>query len=155
MFEYNSRLVDTLWNVTIIIAIVAAIAFFIVVYASGKPHLRQLKSSCDTIILICMLTTVITAGIATLNRAPTINMNQLDSQIHVDGAKITIDPLPEGYEYNFFSKFNKPNATKSNIFRFKQDEFYGTTRLVAENGSEFKLNDEDTKFLKERGAKNG
>ena len=102
-----------------------------------------------------MLTAVITAGIATLNRVPTVNMNQLDSQIHVDGAKITIDPLPEGYEYNFFSKFYTPSEKKSNIFRFEQDEFYGTTRLIAENGSEFKLSDEDTKFLKERGAKNG
>ena len=102
-----------------------------------------------------MLTAVITAGIATLNRIPIVNMNQLDSQIHVDGAKITIDPLPEGYEYNFFSKFYTPSEKKSNIFRFEQDEFYGTTRLIAENGSEFKLSDEDIKFLKERGAKNG
>lgn len=103
-----------------------------------------------------MLTAVITAGIATLNRVPTVNMNQLDSRRwRVDGAKITIDPLPEGYEYNFFSKFYTPSAKKSNIFRFEQDEFYGTTRLIAENGSEFKLSDEDTKFLKERGAKNG
>ena len=155
MFEYNSRLVDTLWDVTTIIAIVSAIAFFIIVYASGKPHLGRLKSICDTIILICMLTTVITAGVATVNRIPTVNMNQLDSQIHVDGAKITIDPLPEGYEYNFFSKFYTPSEKKSNIFRFEQDEFYGTTRLIAENGSEFKLSDDDTKFLKERGAKNG
>lgn len=155
MFEYNSRLVDTLWDVTTIIAIVSAIAFFIIVYASGKPHLRQLKSICDTVVLVCLLIGTILAGTATLNRVPIVNMNQLDSQIHVDGAKITIDPLPEGYGYNFFSKFYTPSATKSNIFRFEQDEFYGTTRLIAENGSEFKLSDEDTKFLKERGAKNG
>lgn len=155
MFEYNSRLVDTLWNITTVLAIVVAITFFVTVYASGKPHLRQLSSICNTINLICFLITPIPAGIATLNRIPIVNMNQLDSQIHVDGAKITIDPLPEGYEYNFFSKFYMPSEKKSNIFRFEQDEFYGTTRLIAENGSEFKLSDEDIKFLKERGAKNG
>lgn len=155
MFEYNSRLVDTLWDVTTIIAIVTTITFFVAVYASGKPHLGRLKSSCDTITLVCLLIATIPSGIATLNRVPTVNMSQLDSQIHVNGAKITIDPLPEGYEYNFFSKFYTPSAKKSNIFRFEQDEFYGTTRLIAENGSEFKLSDEDIKFLKERGAKNG
>lgn len=155
MFEYNSRLVDTLWDVTIIIAVVTAITFCAAIYASRKPHLGRLKSICDTTISVCLLITTIPAGIATLNRIPTVNMNQLDSQIHVNGAKITIDPLPEGYEYNFFSKFYTPSAKKSNIFRFEQDEFYGTTRLIAENGSEFKLSDEDIKFLKERGAKNG
>lgn len=155
MFEYNSRLVDTLWDVTIIIAVVTAITFFVAVYASGKPHLSRLKSVCDTVGSVCLLIATIPSGIATLNRVPIVNMNQLDSQIHVDGAKITIDPLPEGYEYNFFSKFYTPSAKKSNIFRFEQDEFYGTTRLIAENGSEFKLSDDDTKFLKERGAKNG
>lgn len=155
MFEYNSRLVDTLWNITTVLAIVVAITFFVTVYASGKPHLRQLSSICNIINLICFLIAPIPAGIATLNRIPIVNMNQLDSQIHVDGAKITIDPLPEGYEYSFFSKFYTPSAKKSNIFRFEQDEFYGTTRLIAENGSEFKLSDEDIKFLKERGAKNG
>lgn len=155
MFEYNSRLVDICWNITTVLAIVVAITFFVTVYASGKPHLRQLKSVCDTINLLCFLIVTIPAGIAVLNRVPTVNLNQLDSQIHVDGAKITIDPLPEGYEYNFFSKLYLPSATKSNIFRFEQDEFYGTTRLIAENGSEFKLNEDDVKFLKERGAKNG
>ena len=153
MFEYNSRLVDICWNITTILTIVVTITFFVTVYASGKPHLRQLTSICDTITMLCFLIVTIPAGIATLNRIPTVNMSQLDSQIHVNGAKITIDPLPEGYEYNFFSKFYTPSAKKSNIFRFEQDEFYGTTRLIAENGSEFKLSDDDTKFLKERGVK--
>jgi hypothetical protein len=155
MFEYNNKIADIAWDITFVLAIIATITLCMSIYTARKEHLKRVTAISDNVILICMFTATVLVSIATLNRTPIVNINRLDSQIHVDGAKITIDPLPEGYEYNFFSKFYTPSEKKSNIFRFEQDEFYGTTRLIAENGSEFKLSDDDTKFLKERGAKNG
>ena len=36
---------------------------------------------------------------------------------------------------------------------FKYDDFYDTKKLIDEDGNDFKLSEEDTKFLKERGVK--
>lgn len=155
MFEYNNKFADIAWDITFVVAVVAAIALGVSICTARKEQLKRLGTISDKIVLICMLVAMVLVSIATLNWTPKVDMNQLDSNIHVDGAKITIDPLPEGYSYKFFSKFYVPNSKEMNIFKFEQDEFYESAHLVAENGSELKLSKNEIKFLKERGAKNG
>lgn len=155
MFEYNNKIADIAWDITFVLAIIATITLCMSIYTARKEHLKRVTAISDNVILICMFTATVLVSIATLNRTPIVNINRLDSQIHVDGAKITIDPLPEGYSYKFFSKLYVPNSSEVNIFKFEQDEFYESAQLVAENGSELKLSKDEIKFLKERGAKNG
>lgn len=155
MFEYNNKIADIAWDINFILAVVAAVALGVSICTARKAQLKRLGTISDKIVLICMLIAMVLVSIATLNWTPKVDINRLDSQIHVDGAKITIDPLPEGYSYKFFSKFYVPNSSEVNIFKFKQDEFYESAQLVAENGSELKLSKDEIKFLKERGAKNG
>lgn len=155
MFEYNNKIADIAWDITFILAVVAAVALGVSICTARKAQLKRLGTISDKIVLICMLIAMVLVSIATLNWTPKVDINRLDSQIHVDGAKITIDPLPEGYSYKLFSKLYVPNASEVNIFKFEQDEFYESARLVTENGSELKLSQSEIKFLKERGAKNG
>ena len=155
MFEYNNKIADIAWDITFVLAIIATITLCMGIYAKHNRHLKRLEIISDNIILICMLIATVLVNIATLNWTPKVDINRLDSHIHVDDAKITIDPLPEGYSYKFFSNLYVPNVSEVNIFKFEQDEFYESAHLVAENGSKLKLSKDEIKFLKERGAKNG
>lgn len=84
-----------------------------------------------------------------------IPLSKIEQYVHVDKSKIVIDDLPEEYFYK-----DKINTTKSEhigrrIFEFKNDSLYEKVTLVDENGNSFRLNDDDIKFLEERGANNG
>ena len=72
--------------------------------------------------------------------------------VHVDSNKIVIDKLPERYSYE---KLDNGNTLKANVkqqFKYEVNEF-NSSYLVSEDGGKIKLNDEDTKFLRERGVK--
>ena len=72
--------------------------------------------------------------------------------VHVDSNKIVIDKLPERYSYE---KLDNGNTLKANVkqqFKYEVNEF-NSSYLVSEDGGKIKLNDEDTKFLKEKGVK--
>lgn len=84
------------------------------------------------------------------------NLSSVHADIIVDGDKVTIDNLPDKYYYQ--DKVNEMHETgtkPTHISRrvFKYDGFYDTKKLIDENGVEFKLNDADKQFLKERGVK--
>lgn len=68
-----------------------------------------------------------------------------------------IDNLEDKYYYKdklLYAKENEKIEVEHITRRvFKYDDFYDTKKLIDEDGNEFKLNEEDTKFLKERGAK--
>ena len=85
-----------------------------------------------------------------------VNLSSVHADIIVDGDKVTIDNLPDKYYYQ--DKVNEMHETgtkPTHISRrvFKYDGFYDTKKLIDENGVEFKLNDADKQFLKERGVK--
>ena len=80
-------------------------------------------------------------------------LSQIQQYIHVDKSKVVIDELPD--EYFYHDKTNKPEHIGRRIFEFKNDSLYEKVTLVDENGNSFRLNDDDIKFLEERGANNG
>lgn len=86
-----------------------------------------------------------------------VNLSAVEKNIQVDGNKVIIDNLEDKYYYKdklLYAKENEKTEVEHITRRvFKYDDFYDTKKLIDEDGNEFKLNEEDTKFLKERGAK--
>lgn len=86
------------------------------------------------------------------------SLSTISDKIKVDGDKVIIDVLDPNKDNGnyYFVKSSTGKEQKSyekNIFKFETDKYYEASYLVAEDGGKIKLNDDDTKFLKERGAK--
>lgn len=81
-----------------------------------------------------------------------VNMKDVKAlNIQVDSNKVVIEKLPERYSYE---KLDNGNTLKANVkqqFKYEVNEF-NSSYLVSEDGGKIKLNDEDTKFLRERGV---
>ena len=86
-----------------------------------------------------------------------IDLSVVEKNIQVDGNKVIIDNLEDKYYYKdklLYAKENEKIEVEHITRRvFKYDDFCDTKKLIDEDGNEFKLSEEDTKFLKERGAK--
>ena len=87
-----------------------------------------------------------------------IPLSTISNKIKVEGDKVIIDVLDvdnDNSKYHFIrsSTGKYPQSNVKNIFKFETDDYYEASYLVAEDGGKIKLNEEDTKFLKERGAK--
>lgn len=81
-------------------------------------------------------------------------LSELSNVITVQDNKVTIDKLPENYRFKKLDEINVTlNANEQHIFEFSYSDFYNEDRLIDRNGHLIKLNEEDTKFLKERGVK--
>lgn len=82
-----------------------------------------------------------------------VNMKDVKGlNIQLDSNKVVIDKLPERYSYE---KLDNGNNLKSNMkqqFKYEVNEF-NSSYLVSEDGGKIKLNEEDTKFLKEKGVR--
>ena len=78
------------------------------------------------------------------------NLSSVQADIQVEGDKVVIDKLPDKYYYEDNEDSGKYHVSRR-VFKF--DGFYDTKKLIDENGVELKLNEDDVKFLKERGAK--
>ena len=86
------------------------------------------------------------------------SLSTISDKIKVDGDKVIIDVLdPNKDNGNYYfvksSTGKEPKSYEKNIFKFETDDYYEVSYLVAEDGGKIKLNEEDTKFLKERGVK--
>lgn len=83
-----------------------------------------------------------------------VNMKDIKGlNIQVESNKVVIDKLPDRYKYE---KLDNDKELKSNMkqqFKYEVNEEFNTSYLVSEDGGKIKLNEEDTKFLKERGVK--
>ena len=87
-----------------------------------------------------------------------VPLSTVSNKIKVDGDKVIIDVLDPNKDNSnyYFVKSSTGKELKSyekNIFKFETDDYYEVSYLVAEDGGKIKLSEEDTKFLKERGAK--
>lgn len=87
-----------------------------------------------------------------------ILLSKVEDKIKVDGNKVIIEALDTDkknnkYYYNRLTTGKYPQSDEKNIFKFETDNYYETSYLVAEDGGKIKLNDDDTKFLKEKGVK--
>lgn len=78
------------------------------------------------------------------------NLSSVQADIQVEGDKVVIDKLPDKYYYQDDEESGKYHLSRR-VFKF--NGFYDTKKLIDENGVELKLNEDDVKFLKERGAK--
>ena len=86
------------------------------------------------------------------------SLSTISDKIKVDGDKVIIDVLdPNKDNGNYYfvksSTGKEPKSYEKNIFKFETDNYYEVSYLVAEDGGKIKLNEEDTKFLKEKGVK--
>lgn len=80
-------------------------------------------------------------------------LSELSNVITVQDNKVTIDKLPENYRFKKLDEINVTlNSNEQHIFEFSHSDFYNEDRLIDRNGHLIKLNEEDTKFLKERGV---
>jgi len=80
-------------------------------------------------------------------------LSEISNVITVQNNKVTIDKLPENYKFKKLDEINVTlNANEQHIFEFSHSDFYNEDRLIDRNGHLIKLNEEDTKFLKERGV---
>lgn len=80
------------------------------------------------------------------------NLSSVQADIQVEGDKVVIDKLPNKYYYQDNEDGGKYHLSRR-VFKF--NGFYDTKKLIDENGVELKLNEDDVKFLKERGVRNG
>lgn len=78
------------------------------------------------------------------------NLSSVQADIQVEGDKVVIDKLPDRYYYQDNEDSGKYHLSRR-VFKF--NGFYDTKKLIDENGVELKLNEDDVKFLKERGAR--
>lgn len=82
-----------------------------------------------------------------------VNMKDIkDLNIQVDSNKIVIDKLPNRYSYEKPDDGKELKANVKQQFKYEVNEF-NSSYLISEDGGKIKLNEEDTKFLKERGVK--
>lgn len=86
-----------------------------------------------------------------------IPLSTVSNKIKVDGDKVIIEALDTDKDNNkyYFSRSTTgkyPQSYEKNIFKFETDDYYESSYLVAEDGGKIKLNEEDTKLLKEKGV---
>lgn len=144
--------------ILIIAIILGAFAFTIMYY--GSKHLDSEVANIASIPFLLLMAVLIrpwlwyimgiSKGEEKYNPTP---LSQVQQYVYVDKSKVVIDELPE--EYFYHDKTNKPEHIGRRIFEFKNDSLYEKVTLVDENGNSFRLNDDDIKFLEERGANNG
>lgn len=80
-------------------------------------------------------------------------LSEISNIITVQNNKVTIDKLPENYRFKKLDEINVTlNSNEQHIFEFSHSDFYNEDRLIDRNGHLIKLNEEDVKFLKERGV---
>lgn len=82
-----------------------------------------------------------------------VNMKDVKGlNIQLDSNKVVIDKLPERYSYEKLDNGKELKANVKQQFKYEVNEF-NSSYLVSEDGGKIKLNDDDTKFLKEKGVK--
>ena len=61
--------------------------------------------------------------------------------------------MPSNYNYKKLDDDKSPDSNKKQVFKYEEDSTFNSSYLVMESGKKYKLNEEDTKFLKEKGVK--
>ena len=106
--------------------------------------------------IICSLVTIAAIIFALFGGNFAIdNVNMKDIKglnIQVDSNKVVIDKLPNRYSYEKLDDGKELKANVKQQFKYEVNEF-NSSYLISEDGGKIKLNEEDTKFLKERGVK--
>ena len=145
-----------------IIALILGVFAFVIMYYGSRYIDSEAANIAAIPVLILMAVLIrpwfwyimgISQGDAKLNEIP---ISQVQQYVHVDKSKVVIDELPKDYFYA--DKLNPtwdPKHIGRRIFEFKYDSLFEKGVLVDEDGNEFKLNNDDIKFLQERSTQNG
>ena len=81
------------------------------------------------------------------------SLRDIEQSIIVEDSKVTIDKLPGNYTYKKLEDDKTPESNKKQVFKYEEDSTFNSSFLVMESGKKYKLSEEDTKFLKEKGVK--
>ena len=85
----------------------------------------------------------------TLGNTPVdVKLQEIESHIEVNGNRVSINNLPDGYWYNITSGTFKSKETQH--FEFKYDEFYDRGKLVTKNGDTIELDKDDIKLIQKK-----
>lgn len=80
-------------------------------------------------------------------------LSNIESSISVEDSRVIIDKLPSNYNYKKLDDDKSPDSNKKQVFKYEEDATFNSSYLVMESGKKYKLSEEDTKFLKEKGVK--
>lgn len=82
------------------------------------------------------------------------NMNNIPNlTITVENNIVTIEPLPDRFQYTKLDDSHRLKADVKQKFKYEVNQDFGTGYLISEDGGKFKLSDEDREYLKERGVR--
>lgn len=80
-------------------------------------------------------------------------LKNIEQSVTVEDSKVIIDKLPSNYTYKKLDDDKTPESNKKQVLKYEEDSTFNSSYLVRESGKKYKLSEEDTKFLKERGVR--
>lgn len=80
-------------------------------------------------------------------------LRDIEQSIVVEDSRVIIDKLPSNYNYKKLDDDKSPDSNKKQVFKYEEDSTFNSSYLVMESGKKYKLSEEDTKFLKEKGVR--
>lgn len=80
-------------------------------------------------------------------------LREVGDYITVDSSKVTINELPHNYGYPELDNGKKLKGSEKQVFHYEENPNFDSVYLITEDGSRFKLSDEDKEYLKERGVR--
>lgn len=80
-------------------------------------------------------------------------LRDVEQSIVVEDSRVVIDKLPSNYNYKKLDYDKTPDYNKKQVFKYEEDATFNSSYLVTESGKKYKLSEEDTKFLKEKGVR--
>ena len=80
-------------------------------------------------------------------------LREVGDYITVNSSKVTINELPHNYGYRELDNDKKLKSSERQVFHYEENSNFDSSYLVTEDGSRFKLSDEDKEYLKERGVR--
>lgn len=104
--------------------------------------------------IVCVLMFAITLEL-TKETHVSVPLSEIDNKISVKGQRVDIGELDEAYRYQNFQSGNESieMSSDSHTFKFDYDEIFETGTLTDQDGRTYKLDKEDSKYLKERSGK--
>ena len=126
-------------------------AFLLILYALRVLPSDSAGGSLTTLGILFLLASgggyLYTHTIGKVESTQSVPLSAIDNKVHVEGEKVTIDPLDEKYSYNTLRTLDDKRFVPQ-TFKFKYDEFYKQGWLIDADGRKIKLSNEDTDYLK-------
>ena len=146
LIESTRVTMDTWVNITISVVVAFVGLFFTLI-------IFLVEGGCEAVFTAIIAVACVYGSIVnpiSRNEEKSVPLSRISEQVHVTDSKVVIDKLPENIRYEP-KQFQ--GVKERQIFVFSYDETFETGKLTSASGETFVLLDEDTKFLKERGAK--